>query len=88
MWLLAGNGHQARSIHVLQLTADHTSLLQSIDESCFAALGSVREVCLTERAGLVFIRRFSFLTHPDVPEADFWPMSFSSCAGRQLPGCP
>jgi len=32
-------------------------------------------VCLTEWAELLFIRRFSFLTQPDVPEADFWTTS-------------
>ena len=29
-------------------------------------------MCLTERAGLLFMKPFSFLTQPDVPEADFW----------------
>ena len=58
---------------VLLITADHTSLLQSIDESSLCGLGSVREVCLTEWAGLLFIRRFSCLAQPDVPETDFWP---------------
>ena len=58
---------------VLLITADHTSLLQSIDESSLCGLGGVREVCLPEWAGLLFIRRFSFLAQPDVPETDFWP---------------
>lgn len=34
-----------------QLTADQPSLLQSIDESSLCGLGSVRDVCLTKRAG-------------------------------------
>jgi hypothetical protein len=64
------------------LTADHTSLLHSIDESSLCGLGSVREVCLTERAGLSFIGHFSFLTQPDVPEADFWPgVNFHAISG-------
>jgi hypothetical protein len=45
-------------------------------------------VCLSERAGLQFMRRFSFLAQPDVPEADFWPASSRVGPWMQLPACP